>query len=71
LIQELLRSYRSGGFEKLMQDIPETVLENLTAVGTPSEVRDRIEKYREAGVELPIIRPAAREIYDKVLAAVV
>ena len=35
------------------------VVEGLTAGGTPDEVARRIERYREAGVKLPIVRPAA------------
>lgn len=71
LIEQLLQSYKAGGFERLMNDIPEDVLKGLTAVGSTSEVRDRIEQYRRAGVELPIIRPAAREIINDVMESVV
>jgi alkanesulfonate monooxygenase SsuD/methylene tetrahydromethanopterin reductase-like flavin-dependent oxidoreductase (luciferase family) len=35
------------------------MVRGLTAAGTPAEVVDRIERYRRAGVKLPIVRPAA------------
>ncbi|MEM1953090.1 MAG: LLM class flavin-dependent oxidoreductase [Candidatus Caldarchaeum sp.] len=71
LIEKLLQSYKRGGFEQLMKDIPEEVLKGLTASGKPHEVRERIEEYKRAGVKLPIIRPADREIIDAVLCSVV
>jgi 5,10-methylenetetrahydromethanopterin reductase len=39
--------------------IPPSWLEGLTASGTPDEARRRVERYRAAGVKLPILRPAA------------
>ena len=59
LIAKLLESYKIGGKQKLMQDIPEEVIKSLTAYGTPQEVRNKIEEYRKAGVQIPIIRPAS------------
>ncbi len=47
-----------GGKELLAKTIPVSYIENLTASGTPQEVLDRMEQYREAGVNLPVIRPA-------------
>lgn len=71
LIEHLLQSYKVGGFEKLMNDIPEDVLKELTAIGSATDVRNKLEQYRRAGVELPIVRPAAREIINEVIDAVV
>jgi len=70
LIEKLQQSYRLGGFEKLMMDIPEENIRGLTAVGSPSEVRERIEEYRRAGVQIPIVRPASRDIIKEVMDAV-
>jgi alkanesulfonate monooxygenase SsuD/methylene tetrahydromethanopterin reductase-like flavin-dependent oxidoreductase (luciferase family) len=39
----------------------------LTASGTPNEVVQRVERYREAGVTLPILRPAARHQTTRVI----
>jgi alkanesulfonate monooxygenase SsuD/methylene tetrahydromethanopterin reductase-like flavin-dependent oxidoreductase (luciferase family) len=35
------------------------MVQGLTATGTPDDVRARIQRYRDAGVKLPIVRPAA------------
>ncbi|MDP6482834.1 MAG: LLM class flavin-dependent oxidoreductase [Nitrospinota bacterium] len=47
-----------GGKEGLMKAMPVSYIQGLTASGTPQEVLDKVEKYKEAGVKLPIIRPA-------------
>ncbi|MEE8110159.1 MAG: LLM class flavin-dependent oxidoreductase [bacterium] len=47
-----------GGKELLAQTMPVSYIENLTASGTPQEVMDRVEKFKEAGVKLPVVRPA-------------
>ena len=39
--------------------IPDSYVAGLTASGTPTEVMDKVEQYRAAGVELPLLRPAA------------
>jgi len=70
LIKNLLDSYRIGGTQKLMQDIPETVINELTAVGTARDVQGRIEEYRKAGIQLPIIRPANSKVVKATLDAV-
>ncbi|MFQ5914648.1 MAG: LLM class flavin-dependent oxidoreductase [Nitrospinota bacterium] len=58
---------RRGGKEALMKAMPVSYIEGLTASGTPPEVRDKVEKYREAGVKLPIIRPALSRQVQKAL----
>ncbi|MDA4124648.1 MAG: LLM class flavin-dependent oxidoreductase [Thaumarchaeota archaeon] len=70
LIQKLSESYRIGGKEKLAQDIPEDVIRSLTAFGTAREVRERVEEYRKAGVQLPIVRPASSKLMKSVMDAV-
>lgn len=52
-------AYRKGGKEALMQALPESYIEGLTASGTPREVIQRVQQYCAAGVRLPILRPAA------------
>jgi hypothetical protein len=53
-------AFAAGGSEGLAQAIPPSWIEGLTASGTPDEVVQRVERYREAGVTLPILRPATR-----------
>lgn len=70
LISKLLESHRIGGTEKLMADIPENVINELTAVGTARDVQNKIEEYLQAGIQLPIIRPANSRVVKATLDAV-
>lgn len=40
--------------------ITDAVIDATAVVGTPGECRDRIEAYRQSGIDLPIISPFAR-----------
>ncbi len=52
-------AYRQGGLDTLIKAVPDSYVDGMTASGTPDEVVQRVERYREAGVKLPILRPAA------------
>ena len=67
MITGLLKSFKEGGIQKLMRDIPEEVIRELTAVGTAKQVQDRIHTYRRVGIKLPIIRPANLELLETTL----
>jgi len=60
-------AFAAGGSEGLAQAIPPSSIEDLTTGGTPDEVVRRVERYREAGVTLPILRPAARHQTPRVI----
>jgi alkanesulfonate monooxygenase SsuD/methylene tetrahydromethanopterin reductase-like flavin-dependent oxidoreductase (luciferase family) len=60
-------AFREGGMEGLIAAIPDSYVEGLTASGTPGQVLARVEQYREAGVKLPIVRPAARDQTQRLL----
>lgn len=60
-------AYRSGGKERLMAVLPPSYIEGLSASGTPDEVRERVQRYRQAGVKLPILRPAAQHQTQRLL----
>ncbi len=53
-----MKAYEEGGMEGLIDSIPDSYVEGLTASGNPSEVKQRVSLYRQAGVTLPILRPA-------------
>ncbi|MBI4278456.1 MAG: LLM class flavin-dependent oxidoreductase [Armatimonadetes bacterium] len=53
-------AFERGGRDGLARAIPASYVEGLTACGTPDDVRRRVQQYRDAGVELPLLRPAAR-----------
>jgi 5,10-methylenetetrahydromethanopterin reductase len=52
-------AYHRGGKEGLIEAIPDTYVEGLTASGTPADVVEKVQRYRDAGVTLPLLRPAA------------
>jgi 5,10-methylenetetrahydromethanopterin reductase len=52
--------YRKGGDEALTAAIPDSYVEGMTASGTPDDVVKKVEKFREAGVKLPMVRAAAK-----------
>jgi alkanesulfonate monooxygenase SsuD/methylene tetrahydromethanopterin reductase-like flavin-dependent oxidoreductase (luciferase family) len=39
----------------------------MTASGTPDEVKKRVQQYRDAGVNVPLLRPAANHQTQRVL----
>jgi alkanesulfonate monooxygenase SsuD/methylene tetrahydromethanopterin reductase-like flavin-dependent oxidoreductase (luciferase family) len=58
-LPRLAAAFAAGGPPALARAIPPSWLAGLTASGTPEEVVGRVERYRQAGVKLPILRPAA------------
>ena len=59
LVPELERAHDRGGPDALARALPASMVQGLTAAGTPDHVLARIERYRDVGVKLPIVRPAA------------
>ena len=60
-------AYAEGGLDALVAAVPDSMVEGMTASGTPDEVRARVEEYRQAGVQLPLLRPAALHQTDRLL----
>jgi 5,10-methylenetetrahydromethanopterin reductase len=58
-LPRLEAAFARGGREGLARELPSSWVEGLTASGTPDEVVRRVGRYREAGVKLPILRPAS------------
>ena len=50
-------AWKKGNVAEAGSKIPEAVIEELTVTGTPEHCLERIEQYRNAGVQLPIIMP--------------
>ena len=59
LVPALEDAHRRGGPQALARALPASMVQGLTASGTPDDVARKITRYREAGVKLPILRPAA------------
>ena len=51
--------YADAGMAGLIKAVPDSYIEGMTASGTPDEVLERVQQYRDAGVTLPLLRPAA------------
>lgn len=68
LFPRFAEAFDRGGPAALARVIPASWVEAFTASGTPDEVAARVRRYREAGVRLPIVRPAsahqARRVID-------
>lgn len=60
-------AFARGGLEALARAMPRAYVEGLTACGTAEDVARRIRAYRDAGVRLPLLRPAARHQIPRVL----
>lgn len=52
---------RAGDPAAAGRDVSDTMLEAFTAVGTPAEVSERLQAFREAGVALPVLQPLLRD----------
>jgi ribA/ribD-fused uncharacterized protein len=61
-------AFDRAGQAGLQEVLPEHYVTSLTATGTVADVRDRVAAYRQAGVELPLVRPAAPHQLDRLLA---
>jgi alkanesulfonate monooxygenase SsuD/methylene tetrahydromethanopterin reductase-like flavin-dependent oxidoreductase (luciferase family) len=60
-------AWNRGGKEALIAAVPDSYVEGMTASGTPDEVRERVQRYRDAGVQVPILRPAAAHQAQRLL----
>jgi 5,10-methylenetetrahydromethanopterin reductase len=60
-------AWNRGGKDALIEAVPDSYVEGMTASGTPEEVRARVQQYRDVGVHLPILRPAAAHQTERLL----
>ncbi len=61
------KAHAEGGMEGLIRAIPDSYVEGMTASGTPEEVKKRVQQYRDAGVKIPLLRPAAAHQTERLL----
>jgi 5,10-methylenetetrahydromethanopterin reductase len=61
------KAHAEGGMDALIKAIPDSYVEGMTASGTPDEVRKRVQQYRDAGVQIPLLRPAAAHQTQRLL----
>jgi 5,10-methylenetetrahydromethanopterin reductase len=60
-------AYKRGGKEALIDAVPNSYVEGMTASGTPDEVVARVQRFRDVGVQIPILRPAAKHQAGRLL----
>jgi alkanesulfonate monooxygenase SsuD/methylene tetrahydromethanopterin reductase-like flavin-dependent oxidoreductase (luciferase family) len=60
-------AHAKGGLEGLIKAVPDSYVEGMTASGTPEEVKKRVQQYRDAGVKIPLLRPAAAHQTERLL----
>ncbi len=66
-IPKFEEAHAKGGIEALIKAIPDSYVEGMTASGTPDEVKKRVQQYRDAGVQIPLLRPAAAHQTQRLL----
>ena len=64
---EKVKGKKCKGMEGLIKAIPDSYVEGMTASGTPDEVKKRVQQYRDAGVKIPLLRPAAAHQTQRLL----
>jgi alkanesulfonate monooxygenase SsuD/methylene tetrahydromethanopterin reductase-like flavin-dependent oxidoreductase (luciferase family) len=57
-LQAVSQAWLAGEHEKARRLVPDALLDEMSLIGTPDEVRARIQAYREMGITLPIISPS-------------
>jgi len=60
-------AWASGGRAALIAAVPDSYIEGMTASGTPDEVLASVERYRDVGVQTPILRPAAAHQTERII----
>jgi alkanesulfonate monooxygenase SsuD/methylene tetrahydromethanopterin reductase-like flavin-dependent oxidoreductase (luciferase family) len=60
-------AWRQGGKQTLIQAVPDTYVRGMTASGTPQQVQAKVQQFRDIGVRLPILRPAAAHQAERLL----
>lgn len=63
----LEEAYERGGKQELMKALPDRYIQGMTASGTPEEVEKKVQEFRDVGVRLPILRPAAKHQNQRLL----
>jgi 5,10-methylenetetrahydromethanopterin reductase len=56
-VQTLASTFRAGGVDAAAPLVGDDVVDLLTAAGTVGDCRRRLDEYRSAGVDLPILAP--------------
>ena len=68
-VSPLRAAFERGGRAALSRALPADYVRALSACGTADDVRAKVGEYRDAGVDIPLVRPAAERQLPALLAA--
>lgn len=57
LVESIRTTFNADGVEAAARNIDDSVVDQLCAAGSVEECRERLQAYRQAGVDLPILTP--------------
>jgi 5,10-methylenetetrahydromethanopterin reductase len=57
LLEQVSQTFFSEGLEAAARHIPDEVVDAIAAAGTPEECNARLDEYRAAGIDLPVLAP--------------
>ena len=60
-------AWEKKGIDGLVEVLPDSYVESMTASGTPDEVLKRVQDFEDAGVQVCCLRPAAQDQADRLL----
>ena len=58
-VQAMTQAWREGRIEDALNIAPAGLVDTVALAGSPEECRERLQKYRDAGIRLPIVSPRA------------
>ena len=57
---DIARAWADGDQEAAIRSVSDAMIDATSVAGTPGHCRERLEDYRQSGIDLPIISPFAR-----------
>ena len=58
-VQAMTQAWRDGRVEEALAMAPTGLVDSVALAGSPEECRERLQRYRDAGIKLPIVSPRA------------
>jgi len=58
--QDIARAWKAGDREAAIRAVSDAMINETSIAGTPEYCLERLDRYRQSGVDLPIISPFAR-----------
>jgi 5,10-methylenetetrahydromethanopterin reductase len=55
LVAAMRAAFQEGGVERAVEVLPRSAVDRLCAAGTPAECQERLDEYRAAGVDVPVL----------------